>query len=100
MKRRISHTPATYRTETPKVTARIITQIKAAETILRTRKSARDNKNVYFLVKCADNITPYDGKNRMNLYIDTDEKVYDFNEDDKVDNKDVVALFRHVSAEQ
>ena len=36
-------------------------------------KVSSDNKYVYFLVKCADNITPNDGKNWMNLYIDTDD---------------------------
>ena len=34
---------------------------------------ARDDEYVYFLVECADNITPYSDNLWMNLYIDTDQ---------------------------
>ena len=31
---------------------------------------AKDSENIYFMVKCADAVTPYTDKNWMNLYID------------------------------
>lgn len=34
-------------------------------------KTARDGKNYYFMVECADDITPYTDKNWMRLYIDS-----------------------------
>lgn len=33
-------------------------------------KTAKDKNNLYFMVKCADVITPYTDKNWMNLYVD------------------------------
>nr|MCR5263295.1 hypothetical protein [Clostridiales bacterium] len=34
-------------------------------------KAARDGENYYFMVECAEDITPYTDKNWMRLYIDT-----------------------------
>ena len=48
---------------------------------------ARDSDYVYFLVECAENITPYTDSLWMNLYIDADPKNLGWNTFDFVVNK-------------
>ena len=48
---------------------------------------ARDGENLWFLVECAENITPYTDKLWMNLYIDVDANNAGWNSFDFVVNK-------------
>ena len=48
---------------------------------------ARDDQYVYFLVECAEEITPYTDALWMNLYIDTDQEKQGWNTFDFVVNK-------------
>lgn len=48
---------------------------------------ARDGEYVYFLVECADNITPYTDSLWMNLYIDSDQDNQGWNTFEYVVNK-------------
>ena len=48
---------------------------------------ARDGEYVYFLVECADNITPYTDSLWMNLYIDSDQESQGWNTFEYVLNK-------------
>ena len=48
---------------------------------------ARDDAYVYFLVECAENITPYTDSLWMNLYIDTDQQKQGWNTFEFVVNK-------------
>ena len=48
---------------------------------------ARDSENLWFLVECAENITPYTDKLWMNLYIDVDANHAGWNSFDFVVNK-------------
>ncbi|MBQ3150068.1 MAG: bacterial Ig-like domain-containing protein [Clostridia bacterium] len=48
---------------------------------------ARDDDNIYILVECADDITPYTDKLWMNIYLDTDRTNEGFESFDYVINK-------------
>ncbi|MBP3665447.1 MAG: hypothetical protein J6K29_00200 [Clostridia bacterium] len=50
-------------------------------------KIARDGEYVYFMVECAENITPYTDALWMNLYIDTDQEKQGWNTFEFVVNK-------------
>lgn len=57
----------------PKNGARIRYKDESGRNDIYDAKVSRDNENVYFMVRCTDDITPYTDDNWMRLYIDVSD---------------------------